>query len=187
MARTKKVLTEDSLLIAYNIKEARIKKYDTIFDAAASLKVEKGLWRRWENAAVTPQKSMMQRVAKHLGVAVSAFHQKPDDWESIKAEFLMQLIGKTKVKKEYYQPLYQSFKNAGHGSGDSEQSISPFENAQRHMKDKQGNAELLSIFLQITRLITDARNKAHEADQETYDMHMRTIADMAKLSLITSK
>lgn len=180
MARKKKVLTEETLLIAYNIREARTKKFNTINDAAVSLKVEKSLWRQWESALVTPQRLMFEKVAKHLDVAVSYFHQKPGDWETVKEDFLRELIGRTKVNKEYYFPLHQLFKQSARGSGNGEQTAPAAGN-------KQDNAELLGIFLQITRLITDARNKAHEVDPETYDTHMQTIADMAKLSLITNK
>jgi hypothetical protein len=180
MARKKKVLTEETLLIAYNIREARTKKFNTINDAAVSLKVEKSLWRQWESALVTPQRLMFEKVAKHLDVAVSYFHQKPGDWETVKEDFLRELIGRTKVNKEYYLPLHQLFKQSARGSGNGEQAVPAAGN-------KQDNAELLGIFLQITRLITDARNKAHKVDPETYDTHMQTIADMAKLSLITNK
>jgi transcriptional regulator with XRE-family HTH domain len=176
MARKKKILTEDTLLVAYNIKEARGKKYDTINAAAVSLKVEKSLWRQWENALVTPQRSMLQRVAKHLEVDVAYFQQKTDDWDTVKAEFLQELIGRTKVNKEYYLPLHHAFKEAARNPGDDGQAAPP--------EDRRGDSELLGIFLQIARLIADARSKAHEVDQETYDTHMRTIADIAKLSLL---
>jgi len=180
MARKKKVLTEETLLIAYNIREARTKKFKTINDAAVSLKVEKTLWRQWENAFVTPQKAMFLKVAKHLDVTVAYFHQKPDNWETVKEDFLRELIGRTKVNKEYYLPLNQLFKQSAGGTGNDGQAAPGDAN-------KHDNAELLGIFLQITRLITDARNKAHEVDSATYDTHMQTIADMAKLSLITNK
>lgn len=176
MARTKKVLTEDLLLLAYNMREARTRKFDTINEAAVSFKVEKSLWRQWENAVVSPQKTMLKKAADFLGVTVQSLRQRPDEWERIKVEFMQELIGRTKVNKDYYQPLYQSFKKTPPTSGSGEQAAA----GRRH-----DDAELLSIFLQITRLITDARNKAHEVDQETYDMHMQTIADMAKLSLLT--
>ena len=188
MARKAKVLTEEGLLIAYNIKEARVKKFDTINDAAVSLKVEKGLWRQWENAVVAPRRVMLQKVAKHLGVAASSFQQKPDDWETIKEEFLLELIGRTKVNKDYYQPLHQSFKKAAHPAAIAgEQAVPAPVTTTAPPENRHGDAELLNIFLQITRLITDARNKAHEIDPETYDTHMRTIADMAKLSLLAGK
>ena len=186
MARRKKVLTEESLLVAYRMREARVKKYDTINDAATSFKVEKSLWRQWENAFVVPHRSMLDRVAKHLGVAIPYFHQKPDDWETVKEEFLLELIGRTKVNKDYYQPLHQLYKKRHSESGEAPTPATasvPTPVAE----SKNDSAELLNIFLQITRLITDARNKADEIDPETYDTYMRTIADMAKLSLITGK
>lgn len=178
MARTKKILTEDLLLLAYNIREGRTRKFDTINEAAVSFKVEKSLWRQWENAVVAPQKSMLQKAADFLGIPVQSLHKKPDEWERIKVEFMQELIGRTKVNKDYYLPLYQSFKKSPQHPGGGEQTTKGH---------KHDDAELLSIFLQITRLITDARNKAHEVDQETYDMHMQTIADMAKLSLLVNK
>lgn len=180
MARKKKVLTEDALLVAYKLREARVQKFETINEAAVSFKVEKSLWRQWENAFVAPQKSMSKKVAEHLGVSLPYFYEKPDDWDTVKVEFLQELIGRTKVNKEYYLSLYQSFKKSAHIPSNAEQTAPATGN-------KQSDAELLGIFLQITRLITDARNKAHEVDRETYDMHMRTIADMAKLSLLTEK
>lgn len=187
MAREKKVLKEELLVLAYNIKKARADKYKSITEAANVFKGDGGLWRRWENAAILPHKPMLHKVAKFLGVTDQSLHTPPDDWENIKVGFLQDLIRRTKTNKDYYMPLLRSFKipEQQDNDGQPEQLSDSAKHATPERKHDDG--DLLNIFLQITRLITDARNKAHEVDRETYDMHMRTIVEIAKLSLLAGQ
>lgn len=184
MAREKKVLTEKLLILAYNIRKARADKFKNISEAARQFHGDGGLWRRWENAAILPHKPMLHKVATFLDVTDDSLHRPPEDWENIKTRFLQDLIRRTNTNKDYYMPLLQSFKK----QQDAEQPEQrPGGVEQAEPKDRHGDAELLNIFMQITGLIADAKNKAHEIDRETYDRHMRTIVEIAKMSLLTDK
>ena len=177
MGNKKKQLSDEALLIAYRIREARVKKYATVTDAAAAFPAERMLWGNWEKARVKPQKATMEKLASFLGVSVGYFSGEPDNWEEEKAKFLAELTNRTraKTKKEYYS----SFKA----------SLPPVSNTQQNAGKKLDDIEPLAVFLQITRLITDAQTNLHDGkiSQEAYDMHMRTIADMVKVSMLARK
>ena len=176
MGKRKKQLSDESLVMAYRIREARAKKYKTIKDAAQSLPVEKTLWSHWESARVRPQKSTMEKIAALLGVPVESFSRKPENWENEKGHFLAELTNRTRVKKDYYKEYSSSLPNA---EGESLPKAG----------EKPGNPDPLSVFLQITRLITDAQTNVLEGriPQEAYNTHMRMIADMVKISLLARK
>ena len=179
MGKPKKRLSEETLVIAYRIREARSRKFKTIKDAADALPVQKTLWSHWENAFVRPQDATLEKIAELLDAPVSFFHSKPENWEAEKRLFLTELIGRTRVKKEYYNSFKTSLQNAPQ---DDSQIPPEIEN-----KPKGGDA--LGIFLQITGLIADAQNRVAqgEIDQETYKTHMRMITDMVKVSLFMMK
>ncbi len=178
MGKKKKQLSDEALVIAYRIREARAQKFKTIKDAAETLPVEKTLWSHWENARVKPQKMTMEKIAALLGVSIDFFYKEPDDWEAEKSRFLTELTSRTRVKKDYYKALSASLPSA---VGDA-QTPSKAE-ARPTMVDALG------VFLEITKLITDAQKKVIDGEiaQETYDMHMRMIADMIKVSLFMRK
>lgn len=178
MGRKRKQLSDEALVVAYRIREARSNKFNTIKDAAESLPVEKTLWGNWENASAEPQKATMERIAALLGVSVEYFYEKPENWEAVKPQFIADLITRTRVKKEYYESFNATLREA------STESRTP-----PKAKPAPNDSDFLEVFFQMTKLITDAQTKVIEGKiaQETYDTHMQTIADMIKVSLFMRK
>ncbi len=82
------------------------------------------------------------------------------------------------MKKDYYKALSVSLPDA---AGD--------EQTPPKAETKPTVADALGVFLEITKLITDAQKKVIEGEiaQETYDTHMRMVADMIKVSLFMRK
>ncbi len=177
MGKPKKRLSEETLIIAYRLREARAKKFKTVKEAADALPAQKTLWSHWENAFVRPQDATIEKLAELLGVPIDFFRRKPEDWEAEKRRFLTELIGRTRVKKDYYNAFKASLRNV-RDDGQTPESES---------KPKETDA--LGVFLQITGLIADAQNRVArgEINRETYQTHMRMIADMVKVSLFMEK
>ncbi|MDR1744513.1 MAG: helix-turn-helix domain-containing protein [Planctomycetota bacterium] len=169
MGRKKKELSDEALVIAYRIKEARTQKYKTVREAAELFAVERTLWGHWEAARVRPQKSTLEKLAAFFGVSVEHFFAKPENWEQEKTLFLAKLTDRTKARKDYYNSFTES-------------------QAQKNPASREAE-DPLAVFLQITRLISDAKSNVIDGkvSQETYDTHMRMIAEMAKVSLFGRK
>jgi transcriptional regulator with XRE-family HTH domain len=176
MGKPKKRLSDETLIIAYRLREARANKFKTIKEAADALPAQKTLWSHWENAFVRPQDATIEKLADLLGVPVDFFRRKPEDWDAEKRRFLTELIGRTRVKKDYYNTFKASLRNT-HDDG------------QMPPESKPKETDALGVFLQITGLIADAQNRVAqgEIDRETYQTHMRMIADMVKVSLFMGK
>ncbi len=172
MGRKQKRLSEEALILAYRIREARLKKYKTVKEAAELFPVEKTLWGFWETARVTPQERTMEKLSAFLDVSIDFLHQKPENWNVERKRFLAELIRRIKGFKDYYKGALP----------DADDGESP-------QRDTSDNATPLAIFLQITRLITDAQADVYagKISRESYETHMRMIADMAKLSLYMMK
>ena len=180
MGNKKKQLSDDTLIVAYRLREARSKKFRTIREAAESFPAMKTLWSHWENAYVRPNGATIEKLADFFGVPVDFFRQRPENWESERRLFLAELLGRTNTsaKKDYYNAFKTTLQNA-HDEGRTPTAVG----------SKPGGGDALSIFLQITRLISDAQNKVMqgEIEQEAYYAHMQMIADMVKVILFTRK
>ena len=178
MGNKKKQLSDETLITAYRIREARAEKYRTIREAAEALPAQKTLWSHWENARVRPNRATMEKLAAFFGVSVDFFHRKPENWEVERRRFLAELTSRTSVKREYYDNFKATLWNA-HDDGQTPTAVG----------SKPGGADALNIFLQITRLISDAQTKVMqgEIEQEAYYAHMQMIADMVKVILFTRK
>jgi transcriptional regulator with XRE-family HTH domain len=170
MGRKKKELSDEALIIAYRIKEARTQKYKTAKEAAALFPVENTLWGYWEAARVRPQPSTLEKLASFLGVPVEQFSRKPENWEQEKTLFLDKLTNRARAKKKDY---YDSFTTS---------------QASKNLASQE-TEDPLTIFFQITKLISDAKGNVTDGkiSQEAYDTHMRMIAEMAKISLFARK
>ncbi len=123
MGKKKKQLSDEALVIAYRIREARARKFKTIKDAAEALPVEKTLWSHWENARVKPQKMTTEKIAALLGVSIDSFYQEPDDWEAEKSRFLTELTSRTRkglLQGAQYIPAERRRRHANAAQGGSQ-------------------------------------------------------------------
>jgi Predicted transcriptional regulators len=173
-AKDKSEVSDEALLIAYKIREARLKKYATAKEAAEKYGAGPSHWSHWETAMATPYKSALEKLAKFFGVNIDYFTTEPEDWESKKSEFLHELRGRARRQKDFYQSPDALPTDSGHDAS--------------HKGGEQGDAGL-DIFMQIVELVSKARKKVDDGlmDGQTYDRHMKTISNMIDVSAFQKK
>lgn len=158
------ILTDDTLLVAYRLRELREKKFQTAKDAAAAFNATSSQWTNWESGSVAPFKSTLENFAQFFGVEIGYFTQRPENWNEVKRDYLAKLRRRARKNKDrYVLPDIPS----------------PSAEQQKPQKTSEGD-----IFLEIASLINDARNQAKKGmlPKETYAKNMRFLADLIELS-----
>lgn len=118
----------------------------------------------------TPYKSALEKLARFFGIEIQYFTTEPEDWNNIKKNFIMELRGRARRQKDFYQ---------------APDDPTSGQDTQGQPKKEGGQSDAgLAIFMQIVELVSQARKKVDEGvmDGETYDRHMKIISDMIDVS-----
>lgn len=91
---------EERLVIAYNIKKLRKKKYPTSGECAVAFKAPHSQWSPWESGKRTPDPDSMKRIAKFFKCDVEALTTPPENWEEEKARFIKEREEASKRRKD---------------------------------------------------------------------------------------
>lgn len=176
MSRFKKKITDKELIVAYNIRTARNRKFDTLKKAADAFSVDPSHWSQWETAIVTPHRSTLMKLADFLKAKPEDkpedYFDKPDDWDEIRGEFIEELRKNAKSLKELYPPLEAP-------KPDSAPAGSRKESEPSHDDD------IHVLILKMYELVHHARKRADEGDisPDEYDEHMKTLTGIINVSM----
>jgi transcriptional regulator with XRE-family HTH domain len=180
MSRFKKKITDKELIVAYNIRTARTRKFDTLKSAADAYKVDQSHWSQWETAIVTPHRSTLTKLADFLKVGPDDkpedYFNKPDNWDEIRGGFINELRKNAKSLKE----LYPSVETP---EPDSVQADTQQESKSNHDDD------IHILILKMYELVNHARKRADAGDisPEEYDEHMKTLTGIINVSMFGKK
>jgi len=170
-----KRVSEEALLVAYNIKEVRKNKYKSARHAAEAFGSQASHWSHWETAVAIPYKSTLEKLAKFFHVENDDpvfFMTEPPDWKTKRKDFIRELRRRARKNKDYYRLPVEYYPDADGG---------------KDAHSATGDAALddgTSEFMEIVVLITNAKKKVKEGymTQATFNKHMQAIADMIEVS-----
>jgi len=173
MSRYKQRITDEELIVAYNLRHARSKKFDTIKEAAEGIGLHQSHWSQWESALVTPRPAKLAELAEYLKVNADDtpenFSRKPDNWDEIKGPFVEKLRKRANSSK-----LKELYSNV----------IAPKEK-QRKESVSSHNDDIHVMMLKMYELVNHARKRADEGEisPEQYDEHMQTLTGIINVSM----
>ena len=181
MSRYKKRITDEELIIAYNLRRTRDKKFGTIREAAEGIGLHQSHWSQWESALVTPRPAKLKELAEYLKVNADDtpedFSRKPDNWDEIRGTFIERL--RKRANSQKLKDLYLH-------------AIAPKDKQRIASKDKQRKESVSSpdddihiLMLKMYELVNHARKRAEEGDisPEQYDDHMKTLTGIISVSM----
>lgn len=164
-----KTVSNAALVVAYRIREARSQKYKTSKEAAIAFGTEPSHWSKWETALTLPAQETLDNMVVFFELSdAEYFTQEPENWRSIRKEFLAKLQRRSTAKKAYY-----TFSDVNAGD----------------QKESQSNGEGTDIFLELYELISNARKQVKEGvmNEETYDRHMKNFIDVITVGMYGKK
>lgn len=178
--KKKEQISDQELLIAYKIRAARRSIFASAAEAAKAHGILPSQWSQWETARMTPHTSSLQKLAKLFADTSSSpfdlsyFHERPDNWEVIRNEFINEIEAKARIKRTYPSSFGQP--------PDSSQTQN---RSKSERKSESLNDEIGETIYEIYERIANERKKVDQGVMatETYDEHMKLLIGMITVSL----
>lgn len=164
------ILNDQTLLLAYRIRELRQRKFATAKDAATAFSATPSQWTNWESGSVAPFKSTLEKLAVFFDVDIKYFSIVPENWEMEKKGLLAKLQRSARKNKDRYVLPEPPFRFPA--------------SAPQPSPDKANEADEADVFLEITSLINAARNQVKKGTlaKETYEKNMALLAELLNLA-----
>lgn len=153
---------EERLIIAYNIKKLRKKKYPTSGKCAEAFKVPHSQWSPWESGRRTPDPDSLERIAKFFKLDAEAMITPPENWDEEKARFIKERDEASKSRKDIPAPLPEIVHQAAEEPRDQETS------------------DLLAIMTMLTKV--QSRYDKGEIPPEQFAAKMQSIREFVSFS-----
>lgn len=108
----------ERLIIAYNIKLRRKKKYAGNGDCAKAFKVPHSQWSVWESGRRTPDPERLEKIARFFKCTPEDLLTPPENWTEEKATFLEERNRFSKNRKDAVLPVLEAGSTAPDNSQD---------------------------------------------------------------------